>query len=205
MDLFIIRHGQSANNTIAHQRDPEVDPPLTDLGIRQARLLAEHLATGATHDWISNPTAGNSELGLRKGFGITSVFCSPMYRSMQTAKPVGQALGLTPQIWIDVHERGGVYLDHGKGEGIVGYPGRNRLEIVADFPDFQLPAGITEHGWWNQDYEDLPAIAVRAMKVSNQLREMAESGERVAIISHGGIMDAFSQLASPYHQNRLRL
>ena len=189
MELFIIRHGQSANNALPDLRDREVDPPLTGLGKQQAQLLAEHLATGATQDWAIDPVSENSGPYLRKGFGITSLFCSAMYRSMQTAEPVGRALGLTPQVWIDIHEQAGMYLNHGGEEGRVGYPGRTRSEISAEFPSFQLPAGITEDGWWNQGYEELPASAGRAIKVSQQLQEMAGSEERVAIITHGGIMD----------------
>ncbi len=189
MELFIIRHGQSANNALPDLHDREVDPPLTDLGIRQAQLLAEHLATAATFDWVTDPAAETAGPLLRKDFGITSLYCSPMYRSMQTAEPVGQALGLAPRVWIDIHEQGGMYLDHGGAEGRVGYPGRTRSEISAEFPGFQLPAGITEEGWWNQGYEDMPASAGRAIKVSEQLRVMGASEERVAIITHGGIMD----------------
>ena len=189
MELFIIRHGQSANNALPDIRDREVDPPLTDLGRRQAHLLAEHLATGATHDWVTDPATGTAEPRLRKGFGITALFCSPMYRGMQTAEPVGRALGLAPQVWIDIHEQGGMYLDHGGAEGRVGYPGRTRSEISAEFPSFQLPPGITGNGWWSQGYEDAPATAGRAIRVAEQLRGMAGSVERVAIVSHGGITD----------------
>ena len=189
MELFIIRHGQSANNALADLRDREVDPPLTGLGKQQAQLLAEHLATGATDDWVFDPVSGTSNFRLRKGFGITALFCSPMYRSMQTAEPVGRALGLAPQVWIDIHEEGGMFLDHGGAEGRVGYPGRIRSEISAEFPSFPLPPGITEEGWWNQGHEDPPATAGRAIRVLGQLREMAGREERVAIITHGSIMD----------------
>ena len=187
MDLFFIRHGQSADNALGW-RNRQVDPPLTDLGKRQAQLLAEHLATGASQDWVGNPASGAAVPHLGGGFGITSLFCSPMYRSMQTAEPVGRALRLSPQVWIDIHELGGMFLDHGGAEGIVGYPGGTRPEISAEFPNFQLPPGITKNGWWNQGYEDPTAAAGRATKVAEQLRGMAESEERVAIISHDGIM-----------------
>ena len=210
MDLFIIRHGQSANNALADSRNWHVDPPLTGLGKQQAQLLADHLATGDFHDWVYNPTSWTSELQLRKGFGITSLYCSPMYRSLQTAEPVGHALGLSPQVWIDIHEEGGMFLDHRGAEGRVGYPGRTRSEISAEFPSFQLPPAITEEGWWNQGYEEAPATAGRAIRVSKQLRGMADSEERIAIISHGGIIDFlmkafFGQLPGEHiryrHQN----
>ena len=190
MDLFIIRHGQSANNSLSDIRTREVDPPLTDLGEQQAQILAEHLASGATHDIDIDLARGTTKPRLRLGFGITSLFCSPMYRSLQTVQPVGQALGLAPQVWTDIHEEGGMYLDHGGKEGRVGYPGRTRTEIFDEFPEFELPIDITEHGWWNKDHEDISSCAGRAIKVSQQLLNMADGGDRVAIITHGGFMDA---------------
>ena len=54
MRLLIIRHAESANNTLAlkvdnaaymQQRSP--DPTITELGVRQAERLAAHLATMA--------------------------------------------------------------------------------------------------------------------------------------------------------------
>ena len=121
MDLFIIRHGQSANNSLPDIRDREVDPPLTDLGERQAELLAEHLASGETHDRITADT-GNTRYQMREGYGITALFTSPMYRSLQTVQPIAKSLGLAPKIWVDIHEEGGMYLNHGGDEGLVGYP-----------------------------------------------------------------------------------
>ena len=79
MELFIIRHGQSGNNALANIRDRSVDPPLTDLGERQAEMLATYVATGANQE-LSRETTGNTKYQLRQGLGITSLFTSPMYR-----------------------------------------------------------------------------------------------------------------------------
>lgn len=192
MELFIIRHGQSANNALPNIRDREVDPPLTDLGERQAEILAEHLAGGETQD-LTPRDQGNTKVQIRQGFGITSLFTSPMYRSLQTVKPIGISLGLAPQVWTDIHEEGGMYLDHGGDEGLVGYPGRTRSEILSEFPHYQLPKGIDETGWWNKGHEDPSSLLVRATKVSEQLQEMAANQakeDRVAIITHGIFMNA---------------
>ncbi|MCI0859075.1 MAG: histidine phosphatase family protein, partial [Chloroflexi bacterium] len=105
-------------------------------------------------------------------------------------QPVGKALGLAPRVWTDLHEEGGMYLNHGGDKGVVGYPGRTRTEILDEFPDFELPDGITEHGWWNKDHEDPPSCAGRAIKVSQQLLNMAESNDRVALVTHGLFMGA---------------
>jgi broad specificity phosphatase PhoE len=189
MELFIIRHGQSGNNALANLRDRSVDPPITDLGERQSEMLAAYVASGENQE-MSREDTGNTKYQLRQGLGITTLFTSPMYRSLQTVQPVSRALGLAPQIWVDIHEEGGMYLNHGGDEGLVGYPGRTRSEILAQFPDYVLPTGFDETGWWNKDHEDPPSLLLRATKVSEQLWEMAKTEDRVAMISHGGFMNA---------------
>ena len=189
MELFIIRHGQSGNNALANIRDRSVDPPLTDLGERQAEMLGEYVARGENQE-LSRETTGNTKYELRHGLGITSLFTSPMYRSLQTVQPVSRESGLAPRIWVDIHEEGGMFLNHGGDEGLVGYPGRTRSEILAEFPDYVLPTSFDETGWWNKDHEDPASLLVRATKVSEQLREMAKTEDRVAIITHGAFMNA---------------
>jgi 2,3-bisphosphoglycerate-dependent phosphoglycerate mutase len=177
MELYIIRHGQSTNNALTNREDRGCDPPLTDLGRRQAELLAQHLATGVQR---SSDTTG-------PGYDITHLYCSPMWRALQTARPIGEALSLTPEVWIDIHEWGGIYLDHGEPQGFAGYPGKTRSEILEEFPDYILPPGITEEGWWNQDHEDMAGCAARAIRVTEALRKRAESEERIAIVTHAGL------------------
>ena len=189
MELFIIRHGQSGNNALANIRDRSVDPPLTDLGERQAEMLGEYVARGENQE-LSRETTGNTKYELRHGLGITSLFTSPMYRSLQTVQPVSRASGLAPRIWVDSHEEGGRFLNHGGDEGLVGYRGITRSEILAEFPDYVLPTSFDETGWWTKDHEDPASLLVRATKVSEQLREMAKTEDRVAIITHGAFMNA---------------
>ena len=189
MELFIIRHGQSGNNALTNISDRSVDPPLTDLGERQAEMLGEYVARGENQE-LSREATGNTKYELRQGLGITSLFTSPMYRSLQTVQPVSRASGLAPRIWVDIHEEGGMFLNHGGDEGLVGYPGRPRSEILAEFPDYVLPTSFDETGWWNKDHEDPASLLVRATKVSEQLREMAKTEDRVAIITHGAFMNA---------------
>lgn len=173
MQLYLIRHGQSTNNTLADPQDRVCDPPLTELGRRQAERLAEHLAD------------------VRHGYGITRLYVSPMWRALQTAQPVGRTLGLPVEVWIELHEVGGIYLDYGEAGGIVAYPGKTRSEVLAEFPDYVLPDGITEQGWWRgEGREDWPACQGRALRVAGQLRQWAAEDERIAIISHGGLIGA---------------
>lgn len=193
MKLFLIRHAQSFNNALPAERelfDRVCDPPLTELGQQQAKLLAEHLAIGKNPEFSSWVSVEGTPSHNRRGYNITKLYCSAMHRALQTAKPIGQALGLKPEVWLDIHEHGGIYLDHYDERGVVGYPGKTRQEILAEFPDYTLPEAITGEGWWRGAHEDWPTCQGRAIKVAAALRAQAASEERLALVSHGGFLDA---------------
>jgi len=188
MELYIIRHAQSTNNALAGSIERTCDPPLTELGRRQATILAQHLATGTS---LAPWEADGRD---RRGYGITRLYCSPMWRALQTAQSIGWALRLAPEVWIEFHEYGGIFLDHGEAGGVVGYPGKTRAEILAEFPNYVLPEGVTEQGWWRQGHEDRSACYGRAVEVAGKLHEWAASEERIAIVSHGGFIDALMKV-----------
>jgi len=187
MDLYIIRHAQSTNNALDAERERVCDPELSELGRQQAELLARHLAGDAEPEFERGRLAAPNGAGC----GITRLFVSPMRRALQTARPVARALGLTPEVWVDLHEHGGVFLDHGPGVGYVGYPGLSRAEMQAVLPGCVLPDGVTERGWWTGAREDRPGCEARAAKVAAALRQWAAAtDERMALISHGDFIDA---------------
>lgn len=183
MELFIIRHAQSTNNALADQRDRAVDPALSELGLRQAELVATHLAHGIARE--TSTIEGQPSDTPINGPGITRLYCSAMLRALQTASAIGSALGLPPRVWVDIHEAGGMWLDHGTGGGIRGYPGMTRAEIAERFPDAILPAEVTASGWWLYGWEESTSTAERAARVAIALRSGAQSDERLAIVTHG--------------------
>lgn len=209
MKLYIIRHAQSTNNALANHRDRVNDPTLTDLGRQQAKVVAEHLAHGADPEYVIGVSEEDTAADSRQGYKIDHLYCSAMYRAMLTAKPIGQALGLVPEVWVDIHEYGGIFLDHGGEKGVVGYPGKTRSEILDEFPDYVLPSTITDAGWWRPELgkEEWSTSQGRAIRVYQMLRERAASRENIALVTHGGFIDALlkaitSQLPSPalfYH------
>ncbi len=190
MELYLIRHAQSTNNVVAGLRNRVCDPPLTELGEQQAEIIARHLVDGINPEFVKggSPEATGSRNG--RGYAFTRLYCSAMARSLQTVEPIGQALGLTPHVWVDIHEHGGIFLDHGDQRGVVGYPGKTRSEILARYPNYRLPDEITDDGWWSGGYEDWPACHGRAIKVAQKLRKWADSDERIALITHGGFIDS---------------
>ncbi|MEO1063836.1 MAG: histidine phosphatase family protein [Actinomycetota bacterium] len=80
MDLLVIRH--ALPERVERDDGAPADPPLSTLGHRQARRLAERL----TDD------------------GIDRLYVSPMQRARQTAAPFAEASGLTAVVEPDVAE-----------------------------------------------------------------------------------------------------
>jgi 2,3-bisphosphoglycerate-dependent phosphoglycerate mutase/probable phosphoglycerate mutase len=191
MELYIIRHAQSTNNVsmLYDNLDREVDPPLTELGIQQAQVLAQHLASAHNIDiWVEQTPDTREAI---HGFGITRLYSSPMKRALQTCQPIAEALKLTPEVWVDIHEHGGLYKDHGEKRGIIGYSGMTRAEMQAAFPNFVLGADVTALGWYDPDggAEDIAACQARAIRVASALWEKASTNERIALVTHGTFSD----------------
>ncbi len=215
MELYIIRHAQSTNNALKNPRFRINDPALTALGHQQAELVAQHLADGVNLEMTVGISDEDTHVNRRRGYKLTRLYCSAMHRAMLTANHIGQATGLTPEIWLDIHEAGGIfdgYPDGGIFDGnpdrgnLVGQAGRSRAEILAEFPHFNLPPEITETGWWNKPHEDWAACLGRAIRVADELGRMARDAnpaERVAMVSHGGFIDALLKALTnqvPGHQ-----
>ncbi len=191
MEILFIRHAQSSNNALADERLRVVDPPLTELGLRQADLLARHVAEGTDNDTRpSEDERANGDSG--SGYRIDRLYCSAMHRALQTAWAVGRAKGLRPEVWVDIHEHGGMWLDHGAPEGIVGYPGMLRAEIEGEFPDMILPEAIGPQGWWDRrrGNESETDATVRAVAVAEKLHGWAQAtpDAHIALVTHGGFL-----------------
>ncbi|MCW2926042.1 MAG: fructose-2,6-bisphosphatase [Thermoleophilia bacterium] len=80
-DLYLVRHAQSTWNA-AGRWQGQADPPLSELGRGQARLLGEHFPeTDVTH-----------------------VFASDLVRAHETAKPIAARFGLEIELDRDLRE-----------------------------------------------------------------------------------------------------
>jgi 2,3-bisphosphoglycerate-dependent phosphoglycerate mutase len=163
------------------------------LGERQAQNLAEHVTANA------HPESRHEDNPVQpySGYGFTHLYCSPMLRSMQTAEPIARTTGLTPEVWTDIHEHGGIFLGNPRaGDDLVICPGMTRSEILERFPAYQLPDALQEDGWWNRGYEDMPGCYARAIRVARILNQRAktnrdrEMSEGIAIVSHGTFIDS---------------
>lgn len=189
MQLYFIRHAQSANNALYDATGADLgrvqDPELTPLGQLQAARLAHALAHG-------HPGARADAGAPGGGYGITHLYCSLMIRAVLTADIVGQTLGLDPVGWVDLHEGGGIWLvDESTGEPM-GLPGNPRSLLTQRFPRLHIPPEVGEAGWWNRPFETKEERLPRARRVIARLLERHGGTEdRVALISHGNFYNYF--------------
>ncbi len=184
MQLYFIRHAQSANNKLYEETGTwngrDSDPELTAMGHQQAQRLAEHVACTNSdipgHDYVN-----------RGKFGFTHLYSSLMVRALTTASYLSVALNLPLVAWEDWHEVGGIFMiDEETGEHI-GQSGKSCSELAARFPHAQLPETLAEDGWWNRSHESVDLQARRARRVVYDLIERhGGTDDRVAVVSHGG-------------------
>lgn len=195
MQLFIIRHGESANNALGvgdisyddYMAQRTIDPPLTQIGKRQARLAADHLAAD-NHPESRN---GTPLASTRAGYGIQTLYCSAMLRALQTAQPIGEALGLRPEVWVEIHEHGGLFHGNPRRDEVASAGGLAESAIAAQFPGYVIPHGVTDEGWWRGGYEDIAQCEIRAEQVALDLRALAQADANsvIAMVTHGTFID----------------
>ena len=194
--LYLIRHGQSENNAFAAEAKADVaeepprtaDPSLTSTGYEQAKCVAGCLARETDKTDLRDGTA------VEGGHGIQRLYTSAMLRALETTQPIATALGLKPDIWLDVHEEGGIWLDEGDGRGAVGRPGLTSEDIARQFPGFVQPDAITGKGWWNRPFERRAELVSRSARVAAAVRQRVPTWEdRVAVVSHGTFISLLIQ------------
>lgn len=168
MEVYLIRHGQSTNQVLDSRDDIVFDPHLTELGCRQADLLARFFAAGEEAVRFAESR-------------IDRLVCSPMWRALQTARPLARALNLQPEVWVDVHEQ--VLTDEIRS-------GSTKQEILTAFPEYVLPDGVTDEGWWHRGRETRSSRMERALRVAFRVWERADVDENLAIVSHARFIDS---------------
>ena len=147
--LYLTRHG--ATPLTAEDRFSGADGvELSDVGRDQARRLADRL----------------------HGEGIASIYCSPLSRTLETARIVADGCGIEPETRDGLREIG-----HGHWEGLT------RAEVERRFPD--------EYAAWEEDpFTFAPAggesgvsVLARALPVIREL-VVGHPGQRVLVVSH---------------------
>ncbi|TWG83952.1 putative phosphoglycerate mutase [Cupriavidus gilardii J11] len=159
--LIVIRHGETAWNR-ERRLQGQLDIPLNDTGVAQARALAASLA--------AEP--------------IDAVYSSDLSRAMQTAAPLGDALGLTVQPDVRLRER-----SYGNLEGMTYAEVAQRCPEdfalwQARVPDYAPLGGETLRNFHERAVEGVLALVRR------------HPGERIALVAHGGVLDCLYREAT---------
>ncbi|MBW7883043.1 MAG: histidine phosphatase family protein [Caldilineaceae bacterium] len=193
MRVLLVRHGESTNNQLANQRSYDEyirnrshEPELTPAGRQQAEQLAAYM--GALQATAQDETGRGASVTERP---VTAIYTSPMLRAMQTAAPLAGTLGMSPEVWVEIHEHGGLFTGDPRNGEVVSYPGLSRAQIAARFRAFSLPPQVTESGWWSGGYEEMSACTVRAQRVAQTLRHWAPArpDDVLLLVTHGTFMD----------------
>jgi len=147
--LCLIRHGETDWNREGRAQGLE-DIPLNDTGRDQARRLAARLA----------------------GQPWTALYSSPLSRALETARIVGAATGLVPQVEPLLVER-----------NMGAISGLTYAEREARFPGLPLDAipGV----------EPLEELTWRALAAVDRIARRHPGG-RVLVVGHGGIFGALA-------------
>lgn len=164
-ELYFVRHGDALpdeDEIVLGDYDAQA---LSDLGRRQAQALARRMTL----------------------YAPAAIYSSPTGRAAQTARPTAEALGLDVVIDPDLRE---VELGQisGKTAGVsdpavVAQALRQRLREIAV---------VALDGDWSVIPGSEPRAALRARALRAVARiHAAHPGERVAIFSHGGFINAF--------------
>jgi 2,3-bisphosphoglycerate-dependent phosphoglycerate mutase len=200
MYLLWIRHAQSNNN--AGEGDPnykhEPDAALTQLGVTQAN----HLAGAFRRDVESEEqqAALNADPNLPI-FRADMLFCSPMKRAIQTAKPLAEALDLPLTVMPDIYEYGGAYQrvnENGRRQ-YIGVPGLNRTQMQAMVANIQVPEAVSDDGWWSpqEGFEPDAHYFQRGRNFAAYLKAQSRGkwrGKWVVMISHADFTNMLIKL-----------
>ncbi len=112
------------------------------------------------------------------GVALAAVYASPRIRAVDTARPLAEAVGLSVRVQRRLQE-----LDFGELEG------RSYDEIAATYPELYgrwMAAPTTVSFPGGESYGDLRQRAVTFLDEALA----RHSGERIAIVSHGGVLRA---------------
>jgi len=168
-EVLLVRHAQQQIDPYGVAAD-WVDPPLTEHGRLQARLVAQSLST----------------------LHIDAVFASPLRRAAETAEQIAGEHGLQVEFVKDLREVE-VFRDVPPDQTVRDYLGMDLLNAVRQ-------RMITERIWdvypdseRSHDFRKRCVNAIEAAIARN-------AGERIAIVCHGGVINAYTGhiIGTPY-------
>lgn len=159
-ELYLVRHAQQHIDVYGVAAD-WVDPPLTEHGHAQARLLAQALST--TH--------------------FDGIFASPLKRTQETAKPLADVHRIPIETMEDLREVE-VFREIPPDVTVRDFLGDDRLNAARQ-------RMIDERNWdvypYSEPSYDFKKRVINAIETIIAMNK----GERVAVVCHGGVINAY--------------
>lgn len=162
-EVLLLRHGQQHYADDSAVRRDALDPPLSELGRRQARAVGRHVAR----------------------LGVVAVYSSGMRRAVETAALLREGLGSEPVIGTvpdlrEVEIFRDASPDRPVGESMTP-------DVLAFAAEEFMKTRRFEAFPSAEPSVELRARAVRALEqITDRHR-----GQRVAVVAHGGLINAF--------------
>ncbi len=160
-ELLLVRHGQQdfdQNGPMAQF----IDPPLSDLGREQARLVGERLSTDR----------------------IDAVYASPLRRALETGREIARHHRFDPMVLEDLREVG-VFRDIPQDQTPLDFIGRQVLAGVRQ-------RMIDEKSWDVYPYSESSFELRRRVINAIEGIFMTHPGQRVVVACHGGVINAYT-------------
>jgi broad specificity phosphatase PhoE len=169
-ELYLVRHGDAlpgADEVVDGGYD---DQSLSELGRCQSLALAERMRQVA----------------------VTAIYSSPIKRAWQTASFVGDALGLEVRVDDELRE---VYLQPIAPHLLANLDAEERTRAVRSYLH-GIESAALRIGIWSQipGCESSVMLRTRLTRVVDRIASQ-HSGERVAIITHAGAINAYIAVA----------
>jgi broad specificity phosphatase PhoE len=158
--VLLVRHGQQDFDRLGPVGDM-IDPPLSDLGRSQAKLVGMHLSTER----------------------IDHVYASPLQRALETAREIARHHRLEPVVLDDLREVG-IFRDIPPDRTAVDYIGRQLLAGIRQRMIQEKSWDVYPHSEPSHEFRKRVINAIEAIIVTHP-------NERVVIACHGGVINAY--------------
>eukprot|EP00747_Dinoflagellata_sp_TGD_P208642 gnl/TRDRNA2_/TRDRNA2_82106_c0_seq1.p1 gnl/TRDRNA2_/TRDRNA2_82106_c0~~gnl/TRDRNA2_/TRDRNA2_82106_c0_seq1.p1 ORF type:complete len:298 (-),score=41.43 gnl/TRDRNA2_/TRDRNA2_82106_c0_seq1:126-1019(-) len=198
--VYIARHAESDNNAKSEDDvrwdaegasdEPaskkakvclrQADPELTKRGRSQSKALARLF-----HRLVDDPST-QPRLKPRR------IFTSCFKRSLETTRPITEALGIDAELQADTHEEGGIFEGPRRGRSAdQEYPlnyGLTAEQMRAYLPRLKGTESLPSKGWWRGGVETEEEVRKRAQRCTEWLWSMLDQEELDCRHEHGAIV-----------------
>ena len=160
-ELVLVRHGEQQIDPASARAGDMVDPPLSERGQAQARLVGERFATER----------------------IDVVYASPLLRALHTGQQIARHHGLTPIVDAEIREVE-IFRDMPQDQTPMEFFGRQRLLGIRSRMMATQRWDVYPHSESSFEFQRRVCNAIEGILA-------VHPGQRIAVACHGGVINAY--------------